>query len=70
MGGLILGVNTLYMLFCFLKQFALVGKGLKHELTYTCKRNTEPIFVYLAASNCSSHNKWVFSGNFKSYAIW
>jgi len=29
MGCLILGVNTLYMLSCFLKQFALVGKGLK-----------------------------------------
>jgi len=29
MGGLILGVNTLYMLSCFLKQFALEGKGLK-----------------------------------------
>jgi len=28
MGGLILGVNTLYMLSCFLKQFALVGNGL------------------------------------------
>jgi len=28
MRGLILGVNTLYMLSCFLKQFALVGKGL------------------------------------------
>jgi len=28
MGGLILGVNNLYMLSCFLKQFALVGKGL------------------------------------------
>ena len=28
MGGLILGVNTLYMLSCFLRQFALVGKGL------------------------------------------
>ena len=28
MGGLILGINTLYMLSCFLKQFALVGKGL------------------------------------------
>jgi len=28
MGGLILGVNTLYMLSYFLKQFALVGKGL------------------------------------------
>ena len=28
MGGLILGVNTLYMLSCFLKQFALVVKGL------------------------------------------
>jgi len=30
MGGLILGVNTLYMLSCFLKQFALVGKGLSN----------------------------------------
>jgi len=29
MGGLMLGVNTLYMLSCFLKQFALVGKGLR-----------------------------------------
>jgi len=28
MEGLILGVNTLYMLSCFLKQFALVGNGL------------------------------------------
>jgi len=28
MGGLILGVNTLYVLSRFLKQFALVGKGL------------------------------------------
>jgi len=28
MGGLILGVNTLYTLSCFLKQFALVDKGL------------------------------------------
>jgi len=28
MGDLIVGVNTLYMLSCFLKQFALVGKGL------------------------------------------
>jgi len=32
MGGLILGVNTLYMLSCFLKQFALVGKGLRGTL--------------------------------------
>jgi len=31
MGGLILGVNTLYMLSCFLKQFALVGKGLNMQ---------------------------------------
>ena len=28
MRGLVLGVNTLYVLSCFLKQFALVGKGL------------------------------------------
>ncbi len=29
MGGLILGVNTLYRLFCFFKLFPMVGKGLK-----------------------------------------
>jgi len=33
MGGLILGVNTLYMLSCFLKQFALIGKGLTVQYT-------------------------------------
>ena len=31
MGGLIVGVNTLYTLSCFLKQFGLVGKGLSKE---------------------------------------
>jgi len=37
MGGLILGVNTLYMLSCLLKQFALVDKGLNniHAGNYT-----------------------------------
>ncbi len=29
--GLILGVNTLYRLFCFFKLFPMVGKGLKEE---------------------------------------
>ncbi len=28
MGGLILGVNTLYRLLCFFKPFPMVGKGL------------------------------------------
>ena len=28
MGGLILGANTLYKLFCFFKLFAAIGKGL------------------------------------------
>jgi len=27
MGGLILGVNTLYRVFCFFKLFLMVGKG-------------------------------------------
>jgi len=31
-GGLILGVNTLYTRSCFLKQFALVDKGLNYLL--------------------------------------
>jgi len=33
MGGLILGVTTLYTLSYFLKQFALVGKGLEVYLS-------------------------------------
>ncbi len=32
MGGLILGVNTLYRLFCFFKLFPMVGKGLNYFL--------------------------------------
>ncbi len=31
MGGLILGVNTLYRLFCIFKLFTIVGKGLNKE---------------------------------------
>ncbi len=34
MGGLILGVNTLYMLFCFFKLFLTVDKGLILSLCY------------------------------------
>ncbi len=34
MGGLILGVNTLYRLFCFFTLFLMVGKGLTD--TYSC----------------------------------
>ncbi len=30
MRGLILGVNTLFRLFCFFKMFPMVGKGLNH----------------------------------------
>ncbi len=33
MGGLVLGVNTLYRLFCFFKLFPMVGKGLKVKPT-------------------------------------
>ncbi len=45
MGGLILGVNTLYMLFCFFKLFPMVGKGLIHwhncwEISYTVEGST------------------------------
>ncbi len=31
MGGLILGINTLYRLYCFCKLFPMVGKGLKRQ---------------------------------------
>jgi len=34
MGSLIVGVNTLYTLSCFLKQFALVGKGLRMKVEH------------------------------------
>ncbi len=33
MRGLILGVNTLYRLFCFFKLFSMVGKGLREGST-------------------------------------
>ncbi len=33
-GGLILGVNTLCMLFCFFKLFTMVGKGLIKERSH------------------------------------
>ncbi len=35
MGGLVLGVNTLYRLFCFFKLFPMVGKGLIIHQTCT-----------------------------------
>ncbi len=31
MGGVILGVNTLYRVFCFIKLFPTVGKGLRRR---------------------------------------
>jgi len=40
MGGLILGVNTFYMHSCFLKQFALVGKGLRTPHPLNGEANT------------------------------
>ncbi len=44
MGGLILGVNTLYRLFCFFKLFPMVGKGLMHVTSLTCySKNTYPV---------------------------
>ena len=36
MGVLLLGVNTLYRLFCFFKLFLMVGKGLINELLGVC----------------------------------
>ena len=34
MGGLILGINTLYRLFCFFKLFLMIGKGLTEVQRY------------------------------------
>ena len=44
MGGLILGINTLYMLSCFLKQFSLVGKGLNVHSKHWASPTLERIF--------------------------
>ena len=54
MGGLILGVNTLYMLSCFLQQFALVGKGLiDYCIQDICvKRYHGIIIIFVAVSKC------------------
>ncbi len=38
MEGLILGVNTLYRLFCFFKLFPMVGKGLTHFTNHSNRR--------------------------------
>ncbi len=40
MGGLILGINTLYKLFCFFKLFPMVGKGLTLKLGHLTKQDT------------------------------
>ena len=40
MGGLILGVNTLYMLFCFFKLLAVVGNELRIVNTFKHAANT------------------------------
>ncbi len=48
MGGLILGVNTLYRVFCFFKLFTLDGKGLSdliHPLSSSDEENTFTILV-------------------------
>ena len=52
-GGLILGVNTLYRLFCLLKLFLMVGKGLTQTwgsyIHITCKlpkNNLRAVVLY------------------------
>ena len=37
MGLLILGVNTVYIAFCFIRTLAMVGKGLSFMLNYSQK---------------------------------
>ncbi len=39
MGGLILGVNTLYRVICFFKLFPMVGKGCLERVKY-CLRTS------------------------------
>ncbi len=50
MGGSILGVNTLYRLFCFFKLFSLVGKGLKHT---GVKPSLVPTLYPRTQTNCN-----------------
>ncbi len=49
MGCLILGVNTLYRLFCFFKLFAMIGKGLK-------------VFIHLYMHDWSSGGVYMYVG--------
>ncbi len=45
MGSLILGVNTLYRLFCFFKLFPMVSKGLT-RLVYSLEQSYMYCMVY------------------------
>ncbi len=49
MGGLILGVNTLYRLFCFFQLFSMVGKGLILTTTPSIQR----LFQHQSGTNAS-----------------
>ncbi len=67
MGGLILGVNTLYRLFCFFKLFPMVGKGLMN-----CKLFSEPnprecgvILIFLDRAPCVIHVRVRITQNIK-----
>ncbi len=50
-GSLILGVNTLYRLYCFFKLFPMVGKGLKE---FDINQNNSTIDVWDAT--CVPHS--------------
>jgi len=54
MGALILGINTLYILFCFFKLFLIVGKGLALKLTRV-HREKVVVATYILAYGCSTH---------------
>jgi len=63
MGGLVLGVNTLYMLSCFLKQFALVGKGFNCTMQWStfCSASSSHRVAKPHHKSCVNISKMVYT---------
>ncbi len=67
MGGLILGVNTLYRLFCFFKLFPMVGKELSLFTFPALDQNDEK--QTCGCYSCTLDIAWVVSFGSKSYIL-
>ena len=56
MGVLILGVNTLYRLFCFFKLFLMVGKGLIKARTELGELRCESALGHECTERCTAQD--------------